>query len=114
MFELLLPSPKLQAQTLEKFSPRLCEAVSQAPLSSWNLPHTPTQVLDSVFFKQRTPFLMILILSNKLTIIQVFDFQAVHSLKTDCELSYLLATAHATWHHSGSTQLGELLLLVRE
>ena len=43
-------------------------------------------------------------------IIQVFDFQAVHSLKTDCELSYLLATAHATWHHSGFTQVGEVLL----
>ena len=51
---------------------------------------------------------------KKLTIIQVFDFQAVHSLKTDCELSYLLATAHATWHHSGFTQVGEVLLLVRE
>ena len=23
---------------------RLCQAVSQAPLSNWNLPHTPTQV----------------------------------------------------------------------
>jgi len=66
---------------------RLCEAVSQAPLSSWNLPHTPTQV---------------------------FDFQAVHSLKTDCELSYLLATAHATWHHSGFTQICGLLDLVKD
>ena len=40
---------------------------------------------------------------KNLTIVQVFNFQAVHSLKSDCELSYLLATAHATWHHSGFT-----------
>ena len=57
---------------------------------------------------------MIIILSNKLTTTQVFDFQAVHSLKTDCELSYLLATAHATWHHSGFIHVGEVLLLVQE
>ena len=44
----------------------------------------------------------------------MFDFQAVHSLKTDCELSYLLATAHATWHHSGFTQVGEVLLYRQE
>ena len=47
---------------------------------------------------------------KNLTIVQVFNFQAVHSLKSYCELSYLLATAHATWHHSGFTQVGEVLL----
>ena len=51
---------------------------------------------------------------TNLAIVQVFNFQAMHSLKTDCKLSYLLATAHATWHHSGFTQMGEVLLLVRE
>ena len=51
---------------------------------------------------------------KNLTIVLVLNFQAVHSRKTDCELSYLLATAHATWHHSGFTQVGEVLLLVRE
>ena len=51
---------------------------------------------------------------KNLTIVQVFNFQAVHSLKSDCELSYLLAKAHATWHHSGFTQVGEVPLLVRE
>ena len=40
---------------------------------------------------------------KNLTIVQVFNFQAVHSLTTDCELSYLLTTAHATWYHSGFT-----------
>ena len=73
---------------------RLCQAVSQAPLSNWNLPHTPTQV--SVSFLE----------DHKTFPPQVFDFQAVHSLKTDCELSYLLATAHATLHHSVFTQVG--------
>ena len=63
---------------------------------------------------------MVIILANRqefdknLTIVQVFNFQAVHSLKTDCKLSYLLTTAHATWHHSGFTQVGEVLLLVWE
>ena len=33
---------------------------------------------------------------RNLAIVQVFSFPAVHSLKTDCELFYLLATAHAT------------------
>ena len=74
---------------------RLCQAVSQAPLSKWNLPHTPTQVSASSVEYLQTYF----------PSVQVFDFQAVHSLKTDCELSYLLATAHATWHHSGFTQV---------
>ena len=50
---------------------------------------------------------------QKIIIIQVFDFQAVHSLKTDCELSYLLATAHATWHHSGFTQVGRCSFIDR-
>ena len=47
---------------------------------------------------------------KNLTIVQVFNFQAVHSLKSNCELSYLLAT----WHHSDFTQVGEVLLLVWE
>ena len=51
---------------------------------------------------------------KNLTIVQVFNFQAVHSLRSDCKLSYMLATAHATWHHSGFTQVGKVLLLVRE
>ena len=29
---------------------------------------------------------------KNLTIVQVLNFQAVHSLTTDCELSYLLTT----------------------
>ena len=49
---------------------------------------------------------------KNLTIVQVFNYQAVHSMKSDCELSYLLATAHATWHHLSFTQVGEMLLLV--
>ena len=41
-------------------------------------------------------------LDKNLTIVQVLNFQAaVHSLNTDCELSYLLTIDHATWHHSG-------------
>ena len=75
---------------------RLCQTVSQVPLSNWNLPHTPTQVFAT--FSEN--------LKTEISPVQVFDFQAVHSLKTDCELSYLLATAHATWHHSGFTQVG--------
>ena len=56
---------------------------------------------------------------KNLTIVQVLNFQAVHSLTTDCELSYLLTTAHATWHHLGFTHppdssVGEVLLLLRE
>ena len=39
---------------------------------------------------------------RNLAIVQVFSFPAVHSLKTDCELFYLLATAHATWYHLGA------------
>ena len=51
---------------------------------------------------------------KNLTIVQVFNFQAVHSWKSDCELSYLLATAQATRQHSGFTQVGEVLLFVWE
>ena len=51
---------------------------------------------------------------KNLTIVLVLNFQAVHSRKTDCELSYLLATTQATWHHSGFSQVGEVLFLVRE
>ena len=58
--------------------------------------------------------------NKNLTIVQVLNFQAaVHSLNTDCELSYLLTIDHATWHHSCFTHppdssVGEVLLLVQE
>jgi len=62
-------------------------ALDCAPLAQWNLNYTPTQV---------------------------FDFQSVHDLKTDTSLAYLLAIAHATWHHSGFTQICGILDLVRD
>jgi hypothetical protein len=57
-----------------------------------------------------------------LTPTQLFDFNEVHALKTDTSLAYLMATAHATWHHAGFNQLcgildvgefGLVLVLVR-
>ena len=54
------------------------EAVVSPNLVSWSLPFNPTQV---------------------------FDFIEVHNLKTDPGLAYLLAIAHATWHHSGFNQV---------
>ena len=44
----------------------------------------------------------------------MFDFQEVHNLKTDTSLAYMLAIAHATWHHSGFTQVCGILDLVRD
>merc|ERR1719452_134718 len=52
--------------------------------------------------------------SLPLNITQVFDFTEVHNLKTDPSLAYLLAVAHATWHHSGFNQLCGILELVRD
>jgi len=61
--------------------------LDSATLTNWTLPYTPTQV---------------------------FDFQEVHNLKTDTSLAYMLAIAHATWHHSGFTQVCGILDLVRD
>ena len=36
---------------------RLCQAVSQAPLSNWNLPHTPTQVSKCSLEHHKTIFI---------------------------------------------------------
>jgi len=58
-----------------------------APLANWTLGYTPAQV---------------------------FNFQEVHDLKTDTSLAYMLAIAHATWHHSGFTQICGILDLVRD
>ena len=44
-----------------------------------------------------------------LTPTQLFDFNEVHSLKTDTALAYLMATVHATWHHAGFNQLCGIL-----
>jgi hypothetical protein len=44
-----------------------------------------------------------------LTPTQLFDFNEVHALKTDTSLAYLMATAHATWHHAGFNQLCGIL-----
>jgi len=66
---------------------RLEMVLSRVPLADWTLDHSPTQV---------------------------FDFQEVHRLKADTRLAYLLATAHATWHHSGFTQICGILDLVKD
>ena len=54
------------------------QSVVSPSLTAWSLPFNPTQV---------------------------FDFTEVHNLKTDPNLAYLLAIAHATWHHSGFNQV---------
>ena len=66
-----------------------------APLADWNLGYTPTQVRRICNYGN--------VISHT---VKVFDFQEVHNLKTDTSLAYLLAIAHATWHHSGFTQVG--------
>ena len=61
--------------------------LDSVPLTEWNLPYTPTQV---------------------------FDFQEVQDLKADTKLAFILAVAHATWHHSGFTQICGILDLVKD
>ena len=66
---------------------KLEQALASPSLAQWSHPATPTQV---------------------------FDFTEVHNLKTEPGLAYLLAVAHASWHHSGFNQLCGILELVRD
>jgi len=66
---------------------RIIQVLESEPLASWNLSLTPTQA---------------------------FDFNTVHSVKTDTSLAYLLAVVHSTWHHAGFNQLCGILDLVRD
>ena len=58
-------------------------------------------------------FSILQIMQILLFCLQMFDFTEVHNLKTDPLLANLMAITHATWHHSGFTQLCGILELVK-
>ena len=45
---------------------------------------------------------------------QLLDFTEIHNIQTSTGLAYILAVAHAVWHHSGFNQLCGILDLVRD
>ena len=75
---------------LEGLRKRLVSALSSTPLSMWNLPQNPFEMLN---------------------------FECVNSVSgstTSSKLSRLLAVAHSVYHHAGFLQIQQLTELVRE